>query len=85
MEEEMFVLCLNHTWDLVSCPPGKHAVGSRWIYTGKAHPDGIVDCPKARLVAKGYTLIYGLEFFDTFSHVAKLTSVKIHVALTTTF
>ena len=40
---------------------------------------------KARLVAKEYTQIYGLDFSDTFSPVAKLASVRILIALAATY
>ena len=36
-----------------------------------------MDRLKARLVAKRYTQIYGSEYYDTFSLVAKMTSVRL--------
>ena len=47
--------------------------------------DGSIDKYKARLVAKGFKQLEGLEFFDTFSPVTRITSIRLLVAMTAIF
>ena len=62
---------------MISAPTGAVVVGYRWVYTLKYRPDGSMDRYKAKLVAKNYTQTYGVDYFETFSPVARLNSIRI--------
>ena len=44
-------------------------------------PDGQIDRLKTRLVAKGYTQQYAFDYYDTFSPVAKIASIRLHLSI----
>ncbi|XP_068477195.1 uncharacterized protein [Phaseolus vulgaris] len=50
MAQEIHALELNDTWKLTALPPGKKALGCKWIYKIKYNSDGTIERFKARLL-----------------------------------
>ena len=75
MQEEMNYLKENDTFTLTTLPEGKNAVGGRWVYTIKENTEK-TEIYKARYVAKGYSQVAGIDYKETFSPTANMTSVR---------
>ena len=83
MKEELDALSKNHIWDLVTLPLGKSVVGCKWIYKIKTHSDGSIEHYKTHLVTKGVTQEYEIDYEETFTPVACISSVRALLAITT--
>ncbi|GJR76048.1 retrotransposon protein, putative, ty1-copia subclass [Tanacetum coccineum] len=82
-EHKMQSMKDNQVWRLVDLPPNAKTVGSKWLFKKKTDMDGNVHTYKARLIAKGYTQTYGIDYEETFSHVAYIISIRILIAIAT--
>lgn len=76
MDKEIQSLEENHTFTLTTLPEGRKTVGGRWVYAIKKDSDGHYQYI-ARLVAKGYSQSLGIDYGETFSRTASLTSVRV--------
>ena len=67
----------RETWTLVPWPIDANVVSCKWVYSLEYNPDGSIARYKARLVARGFSQAYGLDYHETFSPVAHLSSIGV--------
>ena len=70
-------LIKNKTWKLVELPPGRKAIGYKWVFKLKHNVDGRVERLKARIVAKGYAQKYGIDYDEISSPVVRFYSIRL--------
>ena len=58
-------------------------VGCKWIYKIKTRSDGSIERYKARLVVKGFIQEYGIDYEETFTPVARISSIHALLAVAT--
>jgi len=81
MDEEMALMDKYEVWDEVDQPEDTNLVGCRWVFRIKRDANGKILKYRARLVAQGFTQLYGIDFYETFTPVARLSSIRTVIAL----
>jgi hypothetical protein len=80
MHEELENFERNHVWTLVDPLRDVNVIGTKWVFKNKWGEDGEIVRNKARLIAQGYSQVEGLDFGETFAHVARLEAIRILLA-----
>ena len=83
MEEELYALRQNETWDLVPKTRDIKPISCKWVYKVKTRLDEAVERYKARLVAQWFSQYYKLDYDETFSLIAKIIIVRVLLAIPT--
>ncbi|GKD53345.1 putative retrotransposon ty1-copia subclass protein, partial [Tanacetum coccineum] len=81
MNVEMQSIKDNDVWEFVELPPNAKTVGHKWLFTKKTDMDGAVHTFKSRLIEIGFTQTYGVDYEETFSHVADIRAIRILIAI----
>ena len=71
----------NDVWDVVPRPEGKSIVTSKWIYKIKHAADRGIEKYKTIFVARGFSQKEGIDYEETFSPVARYTSIRSVLSL----
>ena len=84
-EKELNSMRNNNVFTECDLPAGRKTVKTKWIYKKKLNKHGNVERYKARLVAQGFTQVEGIDYSETYSPVARFTSIRIVLALSALF
>ena len=76
MNDEIEALNKNDTYEICELPPGRKAIGNKWVWKIKFKSNGEVDRYKARLVVKGCNQKEGVDFDETFAPVVKMVTIR---------
>ncbi|GJS78014.1 zinc finger, CCHC-type containing protein [Tanacetum coccineum] len=80
-DDEIGSIMENNTWVLSNLPLGCKPLGCKWIFKRKMKVDETIDKFKARLVIQGFRQKEGIDYFNTYAPVARITTIILLLAL----
>ena len=88
IKKEFGVMLTFDVWEVTprsKLPPGVRPISTTWVFKAKPNADGTIERLKARLCARGFLQQYGKDFLNTFAPVARLSTIRLQVALSGRF
>ncbi|GKB66683.1 zinc finger, CCHC-type containing protein [Tanacetum coccineum] len=67
----------NNTWVLADLPQDCKPLGCKWIFKRKLKVDGTIEKFKARLVIQGFKQKLGINYFDNYAPVARISTIRL--------
>ncbi|GJR37539.1 zinc finger, CCHC-type containing protein [Tanacetum coccineum] len=81
INDEVDSIMGNNTWVLADLPSGCKPLGCKWIFKRKLKVDGTIEKFKARLVIQGFKQKSGIDYFDTYAPVARISTIRLLIAM----
>jgi hypothetical protein len=81
MTEKYQSIIKNDVREIVPRPKSKDVVSSKWLFKIKHATDGSIEKYKARFVARGFSQKEGIDYEETFTPVARYTSIRAIIDL----
>ncbi|GJS09344.1 zinc finger, CCHC-type containing protein [Tanacetum coccineum] len=66
---------------LADLPPGCKPLGCKWIFKRKLKVDGTIEKFKASLVIQGFKQKSGIDYFDTYAPMARISTIRLLIAM----
>ncbi|GJV90340.1 retrovirus-related pol polyprotein from transposon TNT 1-94 [Tanacetum coccineum] len=80
MQEELDQFARLKVWRLVHRLKGNTIINTKWIFKNKKDENSLVIRNKARLIAQGYCQQEGIDYDETFAHVARIKAIHLFLA-----